>query len=819
MDLLDAIEQFEQQTDACQTTRREFDFVERQVLFVQQKVRESWQRKRGSSVELPCIPFYWVFSKLLRLIEEYPDGLTEAIVLTEVNIFLNQKEEANDTNYKVTKVYKKRKYHDLSETEEFLADNIQQQKGFTATIINYENHQFVLEMKKVPHVTVHMYLHQRFRSCMDFWHDTLQDESNGGDTAFFPFQIDGEVVFTNAKLLERKEIDMKQSMVNGEKNRAKFTFLPTAFLIPRLNEEKVLDHKLVADAISLSQVDRLVGEIQDTSAIQVLTIKVQVLDIGAVRPCQTPLYVHRQVILLGEVEQTNTSATTNSQQLTQGLHLMVLWDDQVALSRLFRVGDTLTIFHPFVHVCGQHDTEILHILNEHSFQQRISYYFEYGSATVLFSKSSRVSTMDNSPTTLANPQEHSEMEQPLSHLDDIKPGWHNFSLYAHVRSITVSHGIPLLAAFFYAYYDSKTNQPGTMNTKMLPPPPLDCTIVSRYYLVVMLQVYIASSERLLTIEVTGENALTALRLLPGQSVFFDGLVAIDIQSKSVRRYRERGCMPLASASTTKAEFALPTKAYSTSPSSSVVVLCSDWESIFGKQSLFHNSSKLTVINTTPGLLNTVLDRSTTLDNVAAHALTMTEMTLSGAGWLIPIDTLGAQSFTMDPTCEKGHATTYAHKACFRPLELMTRKGEQVPNPPKWKCLFCHEILCGLQDTVQTYNELAVMLQNGRSRTCPLVVLCQGETVETLLGLSADRYVQLPFTQKRKRLECVMGTSFQLVLSRCAPRHVFIPSTSFSPLVRHDTDDTRTLVIHSRMDLVQSIDPFARAHDILSRLKS
>eukprot|EP00644_Phytophthora_capsici_P018030 jgi/Phyca11/547538/estExt2_Genewise1Plus.C_PHYCAscaffold_250178 len=313
--------------------------------------------------------------------------------------------------------------------------------------------------------------------------------------------------------------------------------------------------------------------------------------------------------------------------MTQGLHLMVLWDDQVALSRLFRVGDTLSIFHPFVHVCDQHDTEIFHILNEYSSQQRLVYYFEYGSATVLFCQPCR---------------------RPLSRLEDIKPGWHNFSLYTHVRSIKVSHGISLLAAFFYAYYDPKTNQSGAMNFKQ-PPPPLDRTIVSKYCLVVMLQVYLPSSKRLMTIEITGENALVALRLVPGQSVFLDGLAVIDMKSKPVRRFRERAIMPSASVTTpTQVEFAFPTKMYSNSSDSGVVVLCSDWASIFGKQSLFRTNSKLTVVNTTPGLMNTVLDQPKALDNASTHALKMVEMTVTGAGWLIP----NSNGYTIDSTCEK-----------------------------------------------------------------------------------------------------------------------------------------------------------------------
>ncbi|KAL3670490.1 hypothetical protein V7S43_004807 [Phytophthora oleae] len=658
---------------------------------------------------------------------------------------------------------------------------------------------------------VNRYLHQRFRSCVDFLHQNLQYEPSA---ATFPFQTGREVAFTNAKLLERKEVDM--GSMNGDNNCVKFTLLPTGFLTAKLDEKRPLDRRLLADSITLSRVDRLVGGPQDPSVIQQLMLKAKVLDIGAIRPCQTPLYVHRQVILLGEADETipriPPGATPNTQRVTQGLHLMVLWDDQVALSRLFRVGDTLSIFHPFVHVCDQHDTEILHILNEYSSQQRLVYYFEYGSATVLFCQPCRVATTKSPTKNRAVSQGPSEVERPLSRLEDIKPGWHNFSLYAHVRSIKVSHGIPLLAAFFYAYYDPKTNQSGAMNAKMhQPPPPLDRTIVSKYYLVVMLQVYLPSSKRLMTIEITGENALVALRLVPGQSVFLDGLVVIDMKSKPVRRFRERTLMPSASApASTPAEFAFPTKMYSGSSDSGVVVLCSDWASIFGKQSLFSTNSKLTVVNTTPGLMNTVLDRSKALGTASTHALKMVEMTVSAAGWLIP----SGNGYTIDSTCEKGHSTTCAHKFCFRPLEIVPRE-QRTATPPKWKCSFCQEVFFGMGDTVQTYRDLAVTLETGRSQTSPVIVLCQGDTVESLLGLPAEDYVQLSLAEKRRTLDRVTGSAFRLMLSRCEALQV---SMVMTPSASSPRSFDTCASIEFRMDMAQPVDTFAAAHHLLTALQ-
>ncbi|KAG6580230.1 Protein involved in DNA replication [Phytophthora cinnamomi] len=787
MELLDAIEELERPADAPgarpAADARAWDFVERQVLFVQQNLRDLWRRKRGSGADIPAVPFYWVFSRLLRLIEEYPDGLTEAVVVTELAKLLRQQEAEQGARNQS----RKRKVRDEEDMSELLAEG--EQQALQARVTGYADHRLAIEMHDAKDVTAHMYLHQRFRTCVDFLHRNLQYEPSS--VAKFPFQTGREVAFTNAKLLERKEIDTA-----GGSSRARFTLLPTGFLTARLDEQRPLDRRLLADSINLSRVDQLVGAAQDPAVIQQLMLKAKVLDIGAIRPCQTPLYVHRQVILLGEIDQTNVrlpaGATPNTQRaMTQGLHLMVLWDDQVALSRLFRVGDTLSIFHPFVHVCDQHDAEIQHILNEYSSQQRLIYYFEYGSATVLFCKPCRVATAKSPTNAPAIQQGIDEAERPLSRLEDIK------------------------AAFFYAYYDPKTNQPGAMNAKLQAPPPLDRTIVSKYYLVVMLQVYIASSKSLLTIEVTGENALAALRLLPGQSVFLDGLVAIDMKSKPVRRFRERGLMPSATAPTAQVEVAFPTKAYSNSSSSGVVVLCSDWESIFGKQSLFSNSSKLTVVNTTPGLMNTALDRSASPHGAAAQALTMVEMTVTAAGWMIPSDSLGVQGFTIDTTCEKGHSTMCAHKSCYRPLEMATTQ-QTVPGLPKWKCSFCQEVFFGMEGTVQTYRRLVVTLENWRSQTAPLLVLCQGQTVESLLGVPAEDYVQLPLAEKRAALDRVTGNAFRLVLSRCEPLTVSTMTSTPSPFSPQTLETASS--IHTRVDIVQPVDAFAAAHHLLAALQ-
>ena len=156
MDLLNVIEELEQPTNTCSSTKtikHKHDFIEHQVLCVQEKLRELWLRKRGGRVQIvPCIPFYWVFSNVLRLIEEYPDGLTQAVVLTEMSKLLEHK-VARDTDQEAS-VRKKRKFRDIKDLEDFFAEN--EQEAMQAKVLSYGNHRLTLEMTDSYDVVIHM---------------------------------------------------------------------------------------------------------------------------------------------------------------------------------------------------------------------------------------------------------------------------------------------------------------------------------------------------------------------------------------------------------------------------------------------------------------------------------------------------------------------------------------------------------------------------------------------------------------------------------------------------------------------------------------
>jgi hypothetical protein len=154
MELLDAIEQLEAPAAARPgrqaAPQRDFDFVERQVLFVQQKLRELWQRKRGSNEDTPSIPFYWVLSKLLRLMEEYPGGLTEAVVVTELAKLLTQK-QAGDMEQGPRK---KRKIRDSQDMADLLAEG--EMEALQAKVLGHGDHRLTIELENAKDVVAHM---------------------------------------------------------------------------------------------------------------------------------------------------------------------------------------------------------------------------------------------------------------------------------------------------------------------------------------------------------------------------------------------------------------------------------------------------------------------------------------------------------------------------------------------------------------------------------------------------------------------------------------------------------------------------------------
>lgn len=646
------------------------------------------------------------------------------------------------------------------------------------------------------------------------------------------------------------------------------------------------------------------------------------------RPSQTPLHIHRQALLLGDVECSSaiaTAATTLSSLRTPAApasHLLILWDEQVALSRLFRVGDELVLYQPYVHVCEAQDTEIAHILGEYaSQQQRCPFYFEYGSASVFFvapQRAPRAAALASSHHTIATSNNNStasprdallafcDSEDPPLQYRALAHDWRNVSLYGHVASIRVSHGVPLMAAYFYAYYDPKTSgrRPDvaplpnhnnhSSNNNDAGHPTLDRAIVSRFYLVVLLELYSPASHETLRVEVTGANALRALRLRPGQTVLLDGLVAIDVASPAIqtaRAHHVRSASPLAAPSMPQvadAAFAFEMDKYtggcsasrSLSSSPAIVALCSDWESIFGSQSVLPDNARLTLVNATPGLLTTRLvspppllalrsasAAATSQSSPRVGLALLPNVCVTHVGWLIPTDSAMATAsastatkredtasstsssssgtaaqFTSDASCRKGFSTMCVHSACMRRLELAPTPPSVAHTTgssssltahdyvPRWQCGFCHEIFSGMAETTQTFCTLVLALADG-STAAPLYAVCHGETVEALLNTPAQDFAQLSLQDKFRTLQHVIGRDFQVLVSRCEAHSVAIAhatattTASASSFLQQQQQQRSgsaspvgsTVRVDLCVDLIAPVDAFAAAHELLHSL--
>lgn len=490
--------------------------------------------------------------------------------------------------------------------------------------------------------------------------------------------------------------------------------------------------------------------------------------------------------------------------------MMILWDDQVTLSRLFHVGERLTLVYPYVHLCGADDVELGHIANENA-SQRCNFYMEYGSATVIFRSPAQAakgqslarSKMNNNAFSL-RPQSSSRSANP-TRIEDIAADSNQFAVHGHVASIRVAHGLPLLAAFFHAYYDQKTEH----STTTLQATAQDRTLMSTYHFVVLLKLYNAVSTQFLTVEITGVSAQAALRLEIGQSVLLEGLTAVDMHGdEAIRSKRE------STAAATKTRWAFDNSAYTqvatTSCSmacSNIVALCSDWTHLFGSQSIFADNARMTLLNATPGLLTTTWTREQALMSTqrpsSLMAMTVAQVTLHLSGWLVPSDPATRQrtnsSLQCDEQCDKAGATIAVHRFCAREIH-------RIPSPtqsePKWQCLFCSEMFSGMEETMQAFGTMLVSLDFGDR--VDLQAIIHGELLDALFdGITAEDYAQLSIPAKRDLLVRASGRDYVVLLSRCPPQRF------------GSYDHT---VVDLRIDMLQTVDAFAGSHTLLSKLR-
>ncbi|KAF1335848.1 Protein involved in dna replication, partial [Globisporangium splendens] len=262
-----------------------WDFLLQQVAFVQTRLKALWQLKSSNASGIQ-VPFSWVLSKvralriaysLLRLIEEYPDGVTEAIIVTELMMLLQRKVNASNGDNASSK-----KILNADDIARVLSEMEDSNDAVPAKLVRYDGYKLSLDTQSSVTLQLEMYLHQRFRSCAAFLGSQPQFHSKSG--AGFPFQSGRSFVFTNAKVMERKDIGT--SSANGvEETKSRdaqeetYYLLPTQYLALHLDASNALDQVFARQSINLGRLDQLAA-MQDQAILQQLVVKVKACSVS-----------------------------------------------------------------------------------------------------------------------------------------------------------------------------------------------------------------------------------------------------------------------------------------------------------------------------------------------------------------------------------------------------------------------------------------------------------------------------------------------------------------------------------------------------------
>jgi hypothetical protein len=681
---------------------------------------------------------------------------------------------------------------------------------------------------------IEMYLQQRFKRCsllLDRGSTTKEHQPKRNS---FPLEFGRELLITGLKLLERREFDGFRS---GSSRIPRM--LPTPFLAFVLDEKNnPSDDELINNkAVSLSCFDAQLQNDPTSPGINESLLKVRVLDIGPIRPARIPERVQRQVITLGEMncgEEFDASVSKpNSQRLTRNKVFLVLWDDQVALSHLFHVGHALLLLHPFVHLMSPQDPLIAILFADYTqcsqAQKTQQFFFEYGSATVVFvapQNTKRIYSSSNSKLYGGLEDARfkcSPFDQTFLQLQKAQSSCRNLSVYGVITEISVSYGYPLLAAFSQFYYHNGGKDPTSSFTSSIP---IEAYSATRHSLVVLVKVYDTQNQQELTVEVTGSNAVKILKLQRGQTALFENLVLMNIETPEIHAYRDN----LLQASTQDLTLAFLNMAYTSTVTEGIMVaLCSDWLNLFGVQSDFH-ASNVFCINTNVGLFKSLSILRPSLMSLQVHynktALVACRVTISCLGWLgggsTNVSGVNSTSYRLDGLCEYGTATCMVHKACMRSVQ----REDQSELGAKWKCSYCHELWTGMDDVEETFGPLIIQLDDGMT---DLIGICSGETVQSLLQMSAGNYSQLSVLQKRQILKnAVKDGDLLVVLSTSADEYeVEIVEEISTSLMKSQTSQDHFFLspeksitrktVKIRIDLIQRMDVHASSMYLLDSL--
>ncbi|EQC37239.1 hypothetical protein SDRG_05464 [Saprolegnia diclina VS20] len=431
------------------------------------------------AVQIACFPrrpkdrdvsIHWVARNLLALLQEYPDGLTRPVALTELMVrYLQSHSErviAGDRS---------------SETDVQVAELRQLIAARHTLVLDMLTlHAASQEDETRARAETHMFIHQRFERFF----------SNDPATPH-PFNLKRKLWLTNLRRLQS---------TNDTKLRR---YLPTDFMVFELSLRDAWDKTFSDDARCITTL--LQWQQMPPDMMHQQRFRLKVVDVLAARPCVASGALRRQTILVSPIASPTPS------------FLFVLWDQQTLLSQLLQPGDHLLIDCPFLlSVDAQHSPEHRAILDEVPPHSRVYPHIalEYGSSTVLFRTPAVVQRdiiLTQSNETLDIPKEEttkfanlSQYPYPLQ-LNQLASRCVNASFLGLVVDVKVSAASPLLASFCATYYSALE--------------PLLCvelTICDWH-----------RREKPLQIECVGSVAAAAVRTSVGHVVYVDGVVLVE----------------------------------------------------------------------------------------------------------------------------------------------------------------------------------------------------------------------------------------------------------------------------------------------------
>ncbi|KDO29434.1 hypothetical protein SPRG_05971 [Saprolegnia parasitica CBS 223.65] len=431
------------------------------------------------AVQTACFPrrpkdrdvsIHWVTRHLVALLQEYPDGITRPVALTELMVrYLQSHSErvmvgdrASETDVQV------------AELRQLIAAR------HTLVLDLISPHASSQEDETRARAETQMFIHQRFERFF----------SNDPATPH-PFNLKRKLWLTNLRRL--------QSANDAKLHR----YLPTDFMIFELSLRDVWDKGFLDHANCITALLQWQQMPPDTMHQQ--RFRGKVVDILAARPCVASGALRRQTILI-------SPGAANAPTF-----LFVLWDQQTLLSQLLQPGDLVVIDCPFLlPVDATHSPEHRAILADVPPHSRVFPHIalEYGSSTVLFRTPATVQRdilLTQANETLDIPKEETTKFANLAYypyplqLNQLAPRSVNASLLGLVVDVKVSSASALLASFCATFYSSLE--------------PLLCvelTICDWHRL-----------EKPLQIECVGAVAATAVRCALGHVVFLDGVVLVE----------------------------------------------------------------------------------------------------------------------------------------------------------------------------------------------------------------------------------------------------------------------------------------------------